>query len=731
LQLRLAVSRGELGLELEAPFGLGPLSLTALSLGLPGIKFPVDLSGGVARFRHRRGRLDHLELQARALDISAFAASRLSGLLGPGTPDVVIAPTAFGALIGLRRGEAALAFDLIAAPSGGAIVLLAERARGLSLGAPPHVIALRALALATRGIGRLEGGAVVIEDIASTIVRDVLPGAGARAPSTSESLVSPLESELTTFRLTISRDAPLHRGGARAESALELAEHAREADRAAVEGDVDAARRGYLDLLERMPRHPEVSERLAWIDATAGRNEAALATVADLVPAAYAGAIGGVLLESVGDLAGAAAAYSRAATDETYGVLAALLWARAGACETGPERVHALDEALARAPGLEAPRWARIAARLDRGDATGALADAEHLEAAARGARARAEVWRRAGDALLDRGFLSEARRAFERALRYAPDDIPAMTALGRSLAQAGEHGRALPLFARAVARAEARKGSALTDDHAAASLELAKTLVVFANDRPAAIARARAIPTSAREAFEARALEGTWRAELGDLAGAAAAFGRLVSLVEAARLDGDEAARVAGLLLAAATIEERERGDERAAQHLVALAVRLRPKDRRATAELRRLAGASEAERLDRASRTRDISSVETDPPPAMAEPPVEDETFAHELEPEVDLESAAEQLSNELRAHPNDQALAMRLANVLEQLGRDLDLLALLSARMEEGDEDARAEVEPHRRAVLRRLAKAARDEGRPSEAELYEMMADASND
>ena len=68
------------------------------------------------------------------------------------------------------------------------------------------------------------------------------------------------------------------------------------------------------------------------------------------------------------------------------------------------------------------------------------------------------------------------------------------------------------------------------------------------------------------------------------------------------------------------------------------------------------------------------------------------------------------------------------MALAEVLGRLGRDLDLLALLSARMEEGDDAARAEVAPRRREVLMRLAEGARAAGRASEAELYEMMAAA---
>jgi hypothetical protein len=55
--LRLTASRGVLGLELYEPVELGPLTVTELALTLPGLKFPIDLSGGVPKFRHRRGQL--------------------------------------------------------------------------------------------------------------------------------------------------------------------------------------------------------------------------------------------------------------------------------------------------------------------------------------------------------------------------------------------------------------------------------------------------------------------------------------------------------------------------------------------------------------------------------------------------------------------------------------------------------------------------------------------------
>ena len=52
-------SRG-LGLELDGALPLGFCDIEQLSISLVGLSFPVDLSGGVARFRHRRGALERL-----------------------------------------------------------------------------------------------------------------------------------------------------------------------------------------------------------------------------------------------------------------------------------------------------------------------------------------------------------------------------------------------------------------------------------------------------------------------------------------------------------------------------------------------------------------------------------------------------------------------------------------------------------------------------------------------
>jgi thioredoxin-like negative regulator of GroEL len=89
---------------------------------------------------------------------------------------------------------------------------------------------------------------------------------------------------------------------------------------------------------------------------------------------------------------------------------------------------------------------------------------------------------------------------------------------------------------------------------------------------------------------------------------------------------------------------------------------------------------------------------------------------------------ESQLEPLTAQLRANPNDHDVALKLARLLCALGRDLELLALLSPRIEEADASARADFVPMRREVLDRLAVAARSEGRASEAEIYELMRDA---
>src|SRR5437899_5123165 len=83
IPLRLAVTKGGLGLELDDTLALGFLDVEKLLVSLVGLSFPVDLSGGVARFRHRRGALEHLSVSARRDKMVAALAPRLRGVIAP------------------------------------------------------------------------------------------------------------------------------------------------------------------------------------------------------------------------------------------------------------------------------------------------------------------------------------------------------------------------------------------------------------------------------------------------------------------------------------------------------------------------------------------------------------------------------------------------------------------------------------------------------------------------
>ncbi len=89
-------------------------------------------------------------------------------------------------------------------------------------------------------------------------------------------------------------------------------------------------------------------------------------------------------------------------------------------------------------------------------------------------------------------------------------------------------------------------------------------------------------------------------------------------------------------------------------------------------------------------------------------------------------EAEARVEQLTDRLRADPTDVAVAQELAALLERLGRDLELVALLSAQLEEAPAESHASLAEARRAALLRLAAAARARGAASEASLYESMA-----
>lgn len=720
-RLRLAMSRGGLGLELDRPFALGPLRVERLAQRFEGLRFPLDLSEGVPRFRHRRGTLVEISLSLDPVALVASLAPRLREAVGA-SGELFVDPLPDGARLCAAWGEAALAVDLVvvhAHPE--RLLVVPTAARGLGLGDSPHAVALRLLRALSRPVGGIEGGACVVERPLARLGRDLLPLAGGRVPATGGLVLRVVPAREGALELE-GFDVGVAPTSERAASALELLSLAGPGDDALLAGRPDDARARWVDALERAPRHPALVERIAWVDLAADRAESALALLVDVRSVTSAGVLGGELLARIGDADGAFAAFGAAAAGEPFGRLAARAWLRAA--EHAPDaraRVEALAEARARAPGLAEAHWARLEALAALGDGRGAFAAAEELEAAARGAEARRHAWLRAAAALAREGLAREAKQAFERALRYAPDDAAATRGLAMAARELGEGRRALELLQRAASLEE--RGGGVSDE---TSCALGEALAELAEDRPAAIARLGRVRAGSPLAPRARRIEAELREQLGDGAGARHALGRLGEQAErrtgargtaaaAGGPDGRAEAALAEELAAGARLAE-SLGDEPLARRLAGLALRLTPRDRLLLAMVRRLGDAARAAvettktGTVRAPRDR-AAELPSTPPPA----------------PPPDAEARAAQLEDRLRADPSDEAVVRELARLLAHLGRDLDLVALASARLEEGVVPELAEeLRAHRVGALQRLARLARDAGNASEADLYEEMA-----
>jgi tetratricopeptide (TPR) repeat protein len=746
VELRLAIGKDGLGIELGRTARLGCIDVTEIAVALPGVRFPLDVSGGVARFRHRRGELKRLGIEIDARALERWAAPKLRGLVGTQTPEVWIAVRRDAATVGIAARDdgtsarsaawstpdeepAVLAFEVTLETREDDVSLTVANARGTRLPATPTALAISALrALVGEGAVR-EGARFTLPKAATRIARALLPEAGARAPSAPGIRWTMTTAATDAWVLQAAQQGVQADVTQEATRAREAAALTVEGDDARLAGDLERARALDLAALERAPRHPAIAQRIAEIDALAGgRAEAAVATLseADPDPGAPRGPLAGELLAEAGDVAGAVGALARVGDTESVPALAARAYARAARLsEDHHDALAWLDLAVARAPSMPSVRWARVGRRLAAGRLEDALADVEHLEAIASGARAKHAVWRRAGEAWRSAGVVGEAATLFERALRYAPEDPEALAGLGAALIDEASGSWRTSVTTRAAAvparsaRAERRatRGAALLtraidlaeargDDASAMTLDLARALAEALGDRPAAIARVRAVPNLARGALVARGLEARWRAALGDTPGASVAWGRVRDLATARAEEGDarDAQSAADMLREAADFE-RTHGDLPAAQRHLAAALRLRPRD-----------AALEQAYRDVCAQLAPLPATPTaTPSPTATLPPLseDDESLAA---------ARVDELVRHLQADPTRDDVVDELAALLVRLGRSLELLALLSARLEDAPPDRRAELLPQQRAVLARLEDEAKADGRDSEASLF---------
>jgi tetratricopeptide (TPR) repeat protein len=494
--------------------------------------------------------------------------------------------------------------------------------------------------------------------------------------------------------------------------ARDLAERVRAADDALVAGSVERARALYLEALERSPRQPEIASRIADIDARdPGRAEAALALVVESLATGEATASGlalGELRMRVGDVAGAVAAFERSGETETVPVVASKAFELAARAVGDVEAAsRQLDLAIAHGPRGTTARWMRVRTRLAMGRLEEALADAEHLEALAEGNQAKCSVWMRAGRMWTEAQLAGHAGPLFERALLYAPEDVDAIAGLGAALVRSGGVPRGAALLVQALESASGPRTAAI-------ALELGRVFAERLDDLPAAVAYVSSIPGDAREAPLARGLEGRWRAELGDVVGAGLAFARLRDLA-VSRAMTDERALV-DLLVEAAHLERNARADLAAAQRHLAAALRLRPHDDALKREYREV-GALLAGALPRAA-----SIVPPEIAVSIATPSIATPSIATPELSEAQRSVRVEELTRLLQANPRDEAVGEELAQHLEALDRGPELLALLSARMEDATPAHRAELLPRVRATLQRVAERATTAGRSDDAALF---------
>ncbi|HET9958285.1 MAG TPA: tetratricopeptide repeat protein, partial [Polyangiaceae bacterium] len=585
--LRLTASRGTLGLELYAPVEIGPLKITSLLLSLPGLKFPLDLSGGVPKFRHRRG-----ELQEMTLGLSFAALARwLGARSGELTQGLSRAPALFrapdGLTVGLVWGRRALAFDLVWAPDRDAARCVITRARGMGLDLPALGLALRVADTWFGAWAERRGRVIRFPNVPQRVGRVLLPAVGARAPAVGRVHFGELHGDDAELSARLEADRAVPDSPPRVVRELEFAHLVNEADDALARGDVDVARASYLLALEQAPRHAELSALIAEIDLRVnGRAEAALGLLVESLPATQAGSVGAELLARLGDFLGAREAVERSASHEPFAPLAALQWLRLSELVSDVrQRQLALERAVARAPTLPETRWARFHARVSWGDWQGAISDAEHLEASETGARGRHRACVDAADALLRAGNVQFAGRLFERALRYLPDDPGATAGLARALVQAKKPRRALVLFERAIELQE-RAGQL----EARTWIELARLLAEQAQDLPQAIARLQQVSGAPGDIAEARHLEALYRARLGDRVGAVLAFARMREAIE---LTSSPEARFVPWLREAADQVFSVEADPAAAERHLAVALRLAPQDSELGSHYRQVAAA------------------------------------------------------------------------------------------------------------------------------------------
>lgn len=548
--LRLCVSRGALGIELTVPVRVGPVVVSRLEWGLPGLDYPVDLSAGVKAFLCRPGVIGALEL---SLDLSSIARriamqSELfvgeqpeCRLLMSKTPEVRVC-------VELWSATRALVFDLVLSSSLRAQFSV-DLPRGVGLPVPALQIALNVLDGAWNEPGeelqsiRRRGRSFELASGLERLGLELFPSLGARIPSFGMPTLTNVVVESNGLRLAFEEGTEPLSLGPRGVRLRGLAQATRAADDALVGGNWAETRSALLEVIESSPGCVEALQGLAELDRMiGGREEAARSFLLEARGRAERARStapeisiwldtleGQMLIERAGSADEGRALLARAAALDPSPVFAAFLHLQ---CASGGERLVHLDQALVRAPGLTIARWQRIEERLavlaSRAPTTREraeiLADIEQLDALVQSAGERAQVARRAGALLLAFGLELDATQFLRKAAGLEPRSAVNLALLGRALFQQRELARAIDLFRAAL---ELQPSAALGPEEVLAEfvdevqpqrpsrdevqIQLARALFEFTADTVEPCQIVARVPSRSPSGLLARRLECEW----------------------------------------------------------------------------------------------------------------------------------------------------------------------------------------------------------------------------
>jgi tetratricopeptide (TPR) repeat protein len=720
-EVRLALGIGPrgLGLELAGDAWLGPIWVTEIQTSLPGLTFPLDVSGGVSRFRHRRGRVERLVVEVPMEALAGHVATAAAGVLSPTRPRIAWRMVDGGVEFLLYAeeeptseglGPAMLAFRWTVAAVEEHVVVTVSHARGAQLREPATRLAIAATRQALRAAcpGRASGASFRLEHVAEQVARALFPLAGARAPYCEATRPVRIYPAGEVWRLEAERDGVTPTPHADAQRIRLAAEALQPVDHAWLERDEARARDRLLALLGRTPRWADALLRLAELDAfhAEDRAEIARAALEGAMSELPVGELAGNLFQRCMDPSAARAAWLTAAHLEAFAPLRAALLLRVASTLTGQAKHAQLEEAVATCPALVAGHWALLRCALEQASEPRVIrAATEHLEALSRGTHGRFTMLMRLGAVFASTPDL--ATSYFERALRYAPRSFEAQIGLGRALLALGKHGRGLDLLARARERMDAE---GLPHDDL--TCELADALAPY--DRALAVLHLNRIPDTSVYAARARYLEATLRMQQGDDAAASQGFARMRELLRRSSTTTEGEARDEQLrwLRCAEDFEASRNPD--AARLLRDLGAELR-----LVWGVRVDAALAPPEQASASAGAAD-GAVHSPPPPALElarAPELDSAAFD-----EAQLEERIATLTRMLQADPDADEVVDELSELLARAGRGLELLALLSARIEDAPADKRGRYLPKQREVLLRLEQEARGEGNHSVADLY---------